>query len=255
MSYKHWDKKEIKYLKQNYSMLDTYEIAEYLGRNIISVRNEAKALKLRKLDKINIDFFMNWSNDMAYVLGLWFADGCIMYKSGGYFVSIVSKDKQYLENIGKIIGYRNKLYGNSNNTFELRVGSKTLYKRIKELGGIERKSLKVGMPYIPQEYLFDFVRGFFDGDGSVHLGYAKYLTMKFHGHIPFLKQLMKLIFIKSSIVVDKRKENFGALLFYGKCARELMQKIYNNQSCLCLQRKCKQIKESIEYREKMGYTI
>ena len=35
------------------------------------------------------------------------------------------------------------------------------------LGGKEKKSLDCHFPKVPNEYLRDFIRGYFDGDGSV----------------------------------------------------------------------------------------
>jgi hypothetical protein len=42
---------------------------------------------------------------MAYVLGYWFADGNMYFQegSGGYFVSIGSKDIEHLQRIGDLI--------------------------------------------------------------------------------------------------------------------------------------------------------
>ena len=53
--------------------------------------------------KQNDNFFSKWSPDMAYVLGLWFADGCISATPSSYVFSIGLKkcDKYLLENILK----------------------------------------------------------------------------------------------------------------------------------------------------------
>jgi len=54
------------------------EIAKIVGYNYKSVNTSARTLNI-KLPKNNIneDFFENWSNEMAYVLGFIAADGCI----------------------------------------------------------------------------------------------------------------------------------------------------------------------------------
>jgi len=33
--------------------------------------------------KVNDDFFKIWSHNMAYILGFWFSDGCIIDKKDG----------------------------------------------------------------------------------------------------------------------------------------------------------------------------
>ncbi len=53
------------------------------------------------------------------------------------------------------------------NCFNLTICSKTIYDDIVKLGGKERKSLDVKFPNVPEKYLPDFVRGLWDGDGSV----------------------------------------------------------------------------------------
>jgi len=48
------------------------------------------------------------------------------------------------------------------------ISSGTIYDDIIKLGGKENKSLDIKFPKVPQKYLPDFVRGLWDGDGSIY---------------------------------------------------------------------------------------
>jgi len=114
--------------------------------------------------RVNEDYFKKWSPDMSYILGFWFADGCI-YKN--YFRLDQHKDdKELLEKISIAMGTDNPI-NISENMGRLSICSKTMVDDIKTLGGAERKSLLCKVPLIPSQYLRDFVRGNFDGDGSI----------------------------------------------------------------------------------------
>jgi hypothetical protein len=113
----------------------------------------------------NEDFFKTWSHDMAYILGFWFADGCI--KGGNRFTISQHKDDRYL--LEKILismesNYKISIY---KNMATLNICSRDIVEDIKSLGGTERKSLCCKMPFVPSEYLPDFVRGLWDGDGTI----------------------------------------------------------------------------------------
>ena len=55
----------------------------------------------------------------------------------------------------------------------MRIGSHKLYDALISLGLYPNKSLTIRFPKVPLEYLGDFIRGYFDGDGCVYLATAK----------------------------------------------------------------------------------
>ncbi|UZE93329.1 MAG: hypothetical protein ACKKMV_01290 [Candidatus Nealsonbacteria bacterium] len=122
------------------------------------------------------DFFDKWSPEMAYVLGFWFADG-YMRRSGSYKIVFYAKDYEMLTKIRNVMGsshpfYRDKRY----ESFQFTVYSKRLFQKLLELGGIRCKSKTMKFPKVPFQYLPDFIRGYFDGDGSVF--YTTYIHSK-----------------------------------------------------------------------------
>lgn len=114
----------------------------------------------------NENYFKKWSHNMAYVLGLWFSDGCIydnrfditLHKNDEYLLKLILKDMQ-----------SNCRLINHHNCYRLAITSTKIVDSIKKLGGIPHKSLTIKFPKIPKKYLPDFIRGLWDGDGTVYL--------------------------------------------------------------------------------------
>lgn len=154
---------------------------------------------------INEDFFKVWSHDMAYILGLWWADGNIF--NNVFSICLHKKDMYLLEEISGKMGYSGKLYrGNKKNIYRLDISSKEIVKDIKLLGGTERKSLTIGFPDVPIEYLHDFIRGVWDGDGCVSNTKRGVISSICSGSEEFIKN-MYICLKNNNIVGSLRKDN------------------------------------------------
>ena len=141
-----------------------------------------KGLKIKKLSQseiskiqsnnarkyhINQDYFKSWSHNMAYVLGLWFADGCI-YGGKMFDITLHNKDKYILKKVAEELSYESQLYDYvDRQAARINFSCVVIYNDIINLGGKENKSLDMDFPNIPKEYLSDFIRGYFDGDGCI----------------------------------------------------------------------------------------
>lgn len=124
------------------------------------------------------DFFKKWSNEMAYVLGYFAADGCMFINPrGSKYVSFTSTDKEILEKVKQTLQSGHKLtlrkHRNKNwkDSFTLQIGSKEMYGDLIALGFMQNKASRFSLPKIPEKYASHFIRGYFDGDGSVTYGY------------------------------------------------------------------------------------
>lgn len=103
---------------------------------------------------------------MAYILGLWFTDGWMTKHR--FCIIQHKKDKYILSDILKAMSSNYGLYFNKNhNCCSMEISSKIILKDISLMGGTPRKSLTVRFPVVPKEYLPDFVRGLWDGDGCI----------------------------------------------------------------------------------------
>jgi len=125
---------------------------------------------------VNEKFFDKWSPQMAYVLGFWFADGYMRHEKS-YRVSFCSKDYDILLLIRKCLNSNHKIvFERKDESKDLIIFSKRLHLKLSELGGIRCKSRKVVFPAVPDSFLPDFIRGYFDGDGSVF--FVEYINTK-----------------------------------------------------------------------------
>ena len=55
--------------------------------------------------------------------------------------------------------------------YRLQIGSIKMCDDLRNIGFNERKTESLAVPNIPKKYFNDFVRGYFDGDGHVWVGY------------------------------------------------------------------------------------
>jgi LAGLIDADG-like domain len=111
---------------------------------------------------------------MAYVLGFFAADGSmIRTQRGGYYIELKSTDLILIERIQNCIRSNHSISayergGNAKTCYRLQIGSRVWFEDLTELGFTQNKSKSMQFPDIPNEYLGDFVRGYFDGDGCVY---------------------------------------------------------------------------------------
>jgi len=155
---------------------------------------------------LNQDFFKEWSSDMAYVLGYFAADGSMLVnRRGSCFIEFTSTDRILLEYVRTVSGSdhliteRPKRSEHWKKQYRLQIGSKEWFGDLTALCFIQGKSKTLRFPDVPDAFLGDFVRGYFDGDGCVYIGHLKFSdrtqkrwilqTLFTSGSRPFLEDL------------------------------------------------------------------
>lgn len=130
---------------------------------------------------INEDFFKNINSDSAYILGFLFADGsintslhhnqlCIQINKND--IEIINFIKEKIQPSSKIYIYDriNKKTKNQYSVAHVTFSSKKLIKDLTDMGCVKNKTYKeIKVPNISQEFYADFIRGVFDGDGSIYI--------------------------------------------------------------------------------------
>ena len=121
------------------------------------------------------------SQNKAYILGLLYADGYNCPQKGGIRLSLQYDDKEILERIRnelkseKPLAFRkcsdhqasNGFY--SKDMYILDIYSAHICKTLESYGMTRNKSLTLKYPdCIPEKFHSHFIRGYFDGDGSLH---------------------------------------------------------------------------------------
>lgn len=110
---------------------------------------------------------------MAYILGFTTADGCVNFNPTKWVYSLsygLNKDDiEILEFIrSEICPTKPISQPNKQDMVRLEFNSKTLCNDLINLGVTPRKTGFEILPKVPDEYRFDYLRGLFDGDGSIY---------------------------------------------------------------------------------------
>lgn len=117
------------------------------------------------------------TSDKAYILGLLYSDGHML--TNRKQIRLKLTDIDLLEQVKTKMKYNKPL--NDNKTLkETHKKAKTLiicntkiYDDLNKLGCYKNKTFDCNLPNLNDEYLGDFLRGFFDGDGCIYVGKDK----------------------------------------------------------------------------------
>lgn len=156
--------------------------------------------------RVNIDFFKRWTPQMAYVLGFAFADGNV-YKTT--LAWDLKEDRSLLEKINRAMASDYPVH-RRRASFRLRISNPIIVRDLQELGVYPNKSKKMEFPKISSNFFSHFARGFFDGDGWIHIRESRNeISLGFSsGSKLFLKGLIlnleKCIKISSSNLRERR---------------------------------------------------
>lgn len=217
MEFKRWTSEELEYLKNNYQDKSYKEIGEYLGRKEQAIRSKMHCLGLKKsIHHCNYDYFKNIdTEDKAYWLGFIYADGNVNNAKNTLRINLQGGDYRHLSKLNKCIE------GNFNvRVFDEKHGDKT-YPMCQILvystnmvcdlinhGVVPNKTDKIIFPELQNDLIRHFIRGYFDGDGSIcerkHKKRLSDLACSFTcGSLQFLEKLRQILFennIKSYLV-------------------------------------------------------
>jgi len=119
---------------------------------------------------MNEKFFDSWSENSAYVLGYLYADGYICRNRCRFEIS--SKDIDHLYKVSSLMGCDIPIRMCSNSYgvwYKLVISRLHPYERLREIGMLPAKSLIMEYPNVPNDVTNHFVRGYFDGDGSIYI--------------------------------------------------------------------------------------
>lgn len=199
-------------------------ISNILKKNNIEVvhklRKNTKAggKRLYTLDEHYFDIID--TEEKAYFLGLLYADGCNYEKRKLINIALQEEDKEILEKFNIAINSNKPLYQikkkneNCKIQFKIELASKHMSQQLTKLGCTPRKSLTLIFPteeQVPFYLIRHFVRGYFDGDGSISYRlhknkYKKYLV-QIISTLDFCNSLQNIIPCLSSICQDNRSLN------------------------------------------------
>lgn len=206
-----------------------------------------------------------WSADLSYAIGLIATDGCL--SSNGRHLTLVSKDREQVENLKKCLQLDVKI-GNHISGFNrpgeryyrIQWGDVQFYNFLLAIGLTPRKSTTIPALDIPDEYFFDFLRGSFDGDGSLYAYFDKRWRSSFmlyinftsasRAHITWLRStLERLLGVVGHVVcAPPRKDSHHEVLTLRYAKREglrVLKRMYYSEHATALSRKRLKINEAL----------
>ena len=247
-----------------------------VSRGTVSAFLEKKGLKTTKGNHYrkyfhDVDFFENIDNEeKAYWLGFMYADGYIVdnskrYGEDEFGITLAIDSLDSIEKFKASISATNPIrYDNSKNgqcQAKLVCRSQKTVNDLIDKGVFKQKTLILQPPTkVPSNLLHHFIRGFFDGDGSI-----MHYQHKTNQHIDFginftttyaMAKWLQEIFNKGSIYPDKRNNTTWYFSIGGN--QQVIQAcnyMYKNAS-IWMNRKYNRYKELLDkYGENQGINV
>lgn len=193
----------------------------------------------------NYQFFDNIDDETkAYFLGLFYADGYNNQKGGVVTLGFAEKDKELLDKFLIAIESNHKVNvrereGKSQTFYSVDITSRILSNSLAKQGCMQAKThLLESIPEMEESLVRHFIRGYFDGDGSVWYSLTEAsdkINISFTGNKPFLEDVQnhlieKLGLGKPNIYIRHKTRNnsIGDLRYACIQARKVLDWMYND---------------------------
>ena len=202
--------------------------------------------------------YIKWSSEFAYAIGLLVADGCL--SKDGRHIDLTSKDLDQLTTFNNCLKINAKISrkfsGHKNLAYRVQFGDVLFYQFLQKIGLSPAKSKTISSVLIPQKYFFDFLRGYFDGDGCSYSFYDSVYAKSYRFYISFasasieyikwLRNKLKIYAGVTGHVVFGKKASHIQLKYSKREAVIITEKMYYHEGVLSLKRKKLKINKSLE---------
>jgi hypothetical protein len=186
-----------------------------------------------KASKFNEKAILRNTQLKYYIIGLMASDGSVSNSRTFSFSQSGKKGKKLIDYLCLKLHYKNTIY-HTKNAFGISFTSENCVKELSKYNIVPRKTLNYKFPQnIPKKYLISFIRGYFDGDGSV--GVYKnnkgnpYLCASVVGTKNFISILQSKAPIVGNLVQIKRCKNLYELRWNGKKAITILSWLFTNK--------------------------
>ena len=269
-----WTEEQIKIIISLYK--SGLYLKEIWDRFNVGYHNISKLLKTKNIETkgfrnkypVNESFFHDINSPIkAYWLGVLYADGSLTGKNE---IRLGMKDKEHVEKYKKAIGAINHKIGKTIDKrwkkecydFYLGIKSSTMFEDLCQWGCVPNKTYKLrDIPQISQDLLPHFIRGYFDGDGSIHKVGSQW-RISFVGTKEFLENLKKVLKISVKVNQEftysengerKEKDSYYIQVMGKYQLKRILDWIYNGATQeICLDRKYSLY---LEFLSEMGASL
>lgn len=231
-----------KYLRANiepelYSNLKLLRNPTYPGKEIIDQKKLILTTK-REKRKNRVDhnaFSSPLNKEKAYWIGFLLADGCISDKNRVQLglqetdIGHIKKFQQFVK--GDFYKITNIA---SNKSCSFKFVSEKISRDLYEYGIIPRKSLTVDFALnMPSELMFDYLRGFFEGDGCFHIDKRGRWIVSFAASYEFNIKLMQFLKYNDIHCIGPYvHKNISSVQVQSDNAKKILYEMYKNSNHL-----------------------
>ena len=271
-----WTPEMLKAIKKLYPTADKQTLEDAIGLPYYAIQTKARRLGLynttwkergSKTKSANntscdIHFFDEWSTDMAYVLGLLWADGSIPKRQCEVVIALVETDQCALDFVKEKTKCTREYYHLKANRANkkcqpalwLTIASKIVVRRLMKLGLKPRKSYRDDpFPNVPVQFLPQFIRGFLDGDGCVCITGQGICKVSFVGSPKFIEGIRDSLvkhagMQEKKLYLEKQKHTMCGRVSWSALndLRAFSSYIYPPGHGFCLERKRRKLHQWLE---------
>lgn len=223
------------------------KVRSVLQDNNIHIRNVQESRQVQifpELRKYRINDNYNFqSHNGAWILGFFAADGYLPISKGAHnrlTISLARKDEDVLYLMANELEYtgpiRQFMAQDTYPTSALAFTSKKIRQEFEKYGLCNNKTFKLhSLPKnLPDDFILDYIRGYFDGDGCIYKSTGKHLAMNLISvNKDFLEDINnylhnKLGVTKVNILSQKRKSIIYQITYHAEDSLIIGNAFYNN---------------------------
>ena len=228
-----------KYLNENYTLK---QLGKEFNCSYPTIRNLLNKHKIKsrgnKQGYPRDEFYFNKidTEEKAYWLGFLYADGCV--HSNNYEISVNITDREHVEKFKtaikafnhNITEIQDKRFQNAKTLYQFSIRDKQLHQDLIKWGCIPQKSLLINkIPNIPRDYVSHFLRGYFDGNGSLHyLRGTNNYRISFVGTKDFLNDIQKELQTNVSLQSNIAGKAYVLQIAGRRQVERILNYLYNN---------------------------
>lgn len=224
-------------------------------------------INVRRKSKYNfdVDYFEKIdTEEKAYWLGFLYADGYVnTINRHGVYLTLAYKDIEHLKKFKKSLNGNNdiviinkKLNNKIFKQCSIKFYSKKIASDLSNLGCVQNKTFKLKFPnnkIVPDYLINHFIRGYFDGDGSVFISNEKHwrhghvfpvIHFRFLGTLDFLSNIQKILNIGGTLIKSKNSDIYELSYKRRKKAKIFMEYLYKDAT-IYLERKYQIFKDNL----------
>lgn len=233
-------------------------VKKVLNKYDIHIRNFSEATTLSNQNRkhsVNDQYFNTENHNMAYILGFIASDGHIHKDNNCIEIGLSSVDTEFLKSLQKEMEIENEVkVSSTSNGYEqcrLKFSSAEIKRQLEHYGITHEKTYNLRLPQnLSKEFIIDFIRGFFDGDGSISTAGSHAIRWQIcstskeilEDIVIFLEENFQIPSV--SVQEQKRKNPLYVIQYSSVSTRKIFDVLYTPNS-LFLPRKYKKFKEII----------